>query len=120
MFRNAPYSRAIAADMATLERRLRSLEQRLERSGGSLSSTASQAVDRVGEVIASSLGDMADRFRGSARSMGGEAMKLSGTAAKAGNDVIQRLADEVERRPIAALIVVAGIGILLGLAGRRH
>src|ERR1051325_3756956 len=131
MFHHAPYSRAIAADMAEIERRLRSLEKRLERTGGSVSASASQAVDRTGEMIASALGDMAERFRGvrtdvaerfrdGAHSMSDEAMKLGGGAARLGNDALRRIADEVERRPLTAVAVVAGIGILLGLSGRRH
>jgi ElaB/YqjD/DUF883 family membrane-anchored ribosome-binding protein len=130
MFRNAPYSRAIAADMAEMERRLRSLEKRLERTGGSVSAGASQAVDRASEVIvgaASALSDIAERFRGGARSVSGEAakfgneaMKFGNGAARFGNDALHRIADEVERRPLTAIAVVAGIGILLGLSGRRH
>jgi len=130
MFHHAPYSRAIAADMAEIERRLRSLEKRLERTGGTVSAGASQAIDRAGEVImgaANALGDIAERFRGGARSVsdeavkfGGEAVKLGNGAARLSNDALRRIADEVERRPLTAIAVVAGIGILLGLAGRRH
>ena len=90
-----PLSRAIAVDMAEIERRLRSLEKRLERTGGTVSANASQAVDRAGEVIASALGDMAERFRGGARSVGDEAMKLGNGAARLGNDTLRRVADEV-------------------------
>jgi ElaB/YqjD/DUF883 family membrane-anchored ribosome-binding protein len=124
MFRHAPYTRAIAADMAEIERRLRSLEKRLEQSGGAVSAQASQAVDRAGELIAGVLGDWSDRFRSGARSIGDDAVKqaaqLSRGAARLGNDALRRVADEIERRPLTALAVVAGIGILLGLAGRRR
>jgi len=130
MFRHAPYSRAIASDMAEIERRLRALEKRLERTGGGLSASATQALDRAGEVIAgaaSALGDIGERFRGGARSVGDEAAKLGSEAIRFGNgaarlsnDTLRRIAEEVERRPLTALAVVAGIGILLGLAGRRH
>jgi ElaB/YqjD/DUF883 family membrane-anchored ribosome-binding protein len=124
MFRHAPYSRAIAADMAEVERRLRSLEKRLERTGGAVSANASQAIDRAGDAIAGVLGDWSERFRNGARSIGDEAMqevtKLGTGAARLGNNALHRVAGEVERRPLTALAVVAGIGILLGLAGRRH
>ena len=130
MFRHAPYSRAIASDMADIERRLRALEKQLERTGGGLSASATQGLDRAGELIAaaaSALGDMGGRFRGGARSVGDEAAKFGSEAIKFGNgaarlsnDALHRIAGEVERRPLTALAVVAGIGILLGLAGRRH
>jgi ElaB/YqjD/DUF883 family membrane-anchored ribosome-binding protein len=121
MFRHAPYSRAVAADMAEIERRLRSLEKRLERTGGSISSSAAQAMDRGSEVFANTLSDLADRFRGiNAGAVGSEALKFGNAAAQVGNDVVRRVANEVERRPLTALAVVAGIGILLGLSSRRH
>ena len=120
MSRQGLYSRAIAADVAEIERRLRSLEKRLERTGGIVSAGASQAVDRSGEVIANALGDMAERFRGGARSMSGEALKFGNGAAQLGNDALRRIAHEVERRPLTAIAVVAGIGILLGFSSRRH
>jgi ElaB/YqjD/DUF883 family membrane-anchored ribosome-binding protein len=120
MFRQASTSRAIAADVAEIERRLRSLEKRLQRTGGAVSAGAVQAVDRAGEVVASALGDMAERFRGGARSVSDEASKFGHGAARVGNDAVRWIADEVERRPLTAIAVVAGIGILVGLSSRRH
>ncbi len=126
MFRQSGYSRAsghsraIAADLTEIERRLRSLEKQLERVGGRTSATAVQAADRVGDAVASALSEIGDRFRGGTRSVGGEAIKLGNEAAKLGNDALRRLADEVEHRPLVTLAVAAGVGFLVGLAAHRH
>jgi ElaB/YqjD/DUF883 family membrane-anchored ribosome-binding protein len=58
-----------------------------------------------------SLSSIADRFRGGAHSMGDEAAKL-------GNDVLRRLSNEIEHRPLVTLAVAVGVGILVGLAIR--
>jgi ElaB/YqjD/DUF883 family membrane-anchored ribosome-binding protein len=123
MFRQSGSSRAISADIGEIERRLRSLEQQLERVGSRTSASASQAADRVGDAIAAALSGIADRFRGGANSFGDEAAKISSEAAKIGNeaaklgnDALRRLANEVEHRPLVTLAVAVGVGVLIGLA----
>ncbi|HZN27755.1 MAG TPA: hypothetical protein VFB88_00215 [Xanthobacteraceae bacterium] len=114
----------MSADLAEIERRLRALEKRLERAGSRTASGAVQAADRMGDAIASALSDMSDRFRDGSRSVGGGALKLGNEAAKEaaklGNDALQRLADEVERRPLTTLAIAAGVGLIVGLAAHRH
>ena len=78
-----------------------------------------QATDRVGEIIATALGDAADRFRGGARSVGDEAARFGQEAARVGNDALRRISEEVEHRPLFMLAIAAGVGFLVGLAGRR-
>jgi ElaB/YqjD/DUF883 family membrane-anchored ribosome-binding protein len=119
MFGQSGYSRAISADIGEIDRRLRALEDRLERVGGRASASAVQAADRVGENVASALSSMADRLRGGANSMGGEAAKIRSEAAKLGNDALRRLSHEVEHRPLVTLAVAVGVGILVGLASHR-
>ena len=120
MFRQAGYSRAIAVDVADIEHRLRKLENRLERLGSRATANASQAVDRVSDVLASALSDISERFRGGAGSMSDEALKFGGEAARLGNDAVRRLSAEVKHRPLMALAIVATVGILLGLSSRRR
>ena len=124
MFSQSGYSRAMSADLAEIERRLRALEKRLERAGSRTASGAVQAADRMGDAIASALSDMSDRFRDGSRSVGGGALKLSNDAAKEaaklGSDALQRLADEVDRRPLTTLAIAAGVGLIVGLAAHRH
>jgi uncharacterized protein YukE len=120
MLGQSGYSRAMSANVGEIERRLRSVEQRLERGGGRASASTMQTADHVGETIASALSGIADRFRGGANSMSDEAAKFGSEAAKLGNHVLHRLSKEVEHRPIVTLAVAVGVGILVGLARRRH
>lgn len=120
MFSQPRYSRAISAQVGEVERRLRSLEQRLERAGDHAPATARHAADRAGDVIASALGSIVDRFRGDSDSIGDAATKIGGQAAKIGDDALRRLSKEVEHRPLVTLAVAVGVGILVGAISRRH
>jgi ElaB/YqjD/DUF883 family membrane-anchored ribosome-binding protein len=120
MFSQPRYSRAISAQVGEVERRLRSLEQRLERAGDHAPVTARHAADRAGDVIASALGSIVDRFRGDSDSIGDAATKIGGQAAKIGDDALRRLSKEVEHRPLVTLAVAVGVGILVGAISRRH
>jgi len=103
-----------------IERRLRLLEQAVERRSGRISANAVDAADHLGETIASAFSNAADRFRRRARSVGNEAEKVSGQAADLGKDILQRLSHEVEHRPLVAIAVAIGVGILIGLASKRR
>jgi ElaB/YqjD/DUF883 family membrane-anchored ribosome-binding protein len=63
---------------------------------------------------------MADRFRGKAGSVSDQAGRMGNEAAKLGNDALRRLSREVEHRPLVTLAVAVGVGILIGVASRRH
>jgi ElaB/YqjD/DUF883 family membrane-anchored ribosome-binding protein len=112
-------SRASSANVGEIERRLRSLEQRLARAGSRASAGAVETADQVGDSIASALSSIADRLRGGADSMRGEAAKIGGEAARLGNDALRRLGNEVGHRPLVTLGVAIGVGILIGWASHR-
>ena len=111
MLGQSGYSRAMLPDVRKIERRLRSLEQQLERVGGRTSASTAEVAERAGAAIAPVLSSIADRFRGGTHSMSDEAAKL-------GNDALRRLSNEVEHRPLVTLAVAVGVGILVGLASR--
>jgi ElaB/YqjD/DUF883 family membrane-anchored ribosome-binding protein len=52
--------------------------------------------------------------------MSDQAGKMGNEAAKLGNDALRRLSSEVEHRPLVTLAVAVGVGILIGVASRRH
>jgi hypothetical protein len=118
------HARATSADIADLARRVQMLERQLGRAAGAagrnVSAGVSQTADRVADTLAAVLIDAADRFRGGARSMGDEVSRVGHQAARLGNDALRRISDEVERRPLAVLAIAAGIGFLIGIAGRRR
>src|SRR5262245_20453185 len=111
------YSRVPSAHVGDIERRLRSIERRLERAGGRASASATQTADHVGDVIASALSGIAERFRGDAGGMADEAAKLGG---QVGNNALHRVPKEVEHRPLVTLAVASGVGVLVGLASHRR
>jgi len=111
MLGQSGYSRAVLPNVREIERRLRSLEQQLERVGGRTSASTAEVAERAGAAIAPVLSSIADRFRGGTHSMSDEAAKL-------GNDALRRLSNEVEHRPLVTLAVAVGVGILVGLASR--
>jgi hypothetical protein len=119
MFDQARYSRAISANVDEIERRLRSVEQRLERAGGHAFAKPAQAANDVADALASALSAVADRFRGGTVSLG-DAAKIGNEAARLGNDALRRLSKEVEQRPLVLLGVAVGVGILVGLISRRR
>jgi ElaB/YqjD/DUF883 family membrane-anchored ribosome-binding protein len=114
------HSRAMPARVGEIERRLRSVEQRLGRVGGRASASAVQTADHVGETVATALSSIADRFREGANSMSDEVAKIGSEGARLGNDALRRLTKEVEHRPLVTLAVAVSVGILVGLAQRRH
>jgi hypothetical protein len=79
-----------------------------------------EATDRVSEALVSALGDLVDRFRGSGRSISGEAARFGYEAGKFGNDALRRVAAEVEQRPLVTLAIAVGVGLLIGMAARRN
>jgi len=114
-----------AREFADIDRRMQQLERRFDGLGSAASRTvssgfanAAQATDRVGDALVGALSELVDRFRGGARSVG--ASRFGQEAGKLSSDALRRLTTEVEHRPLVMLAVAAGIGLLVGLAGRRH
>ena len=129
MSRQSSYVR----EFADVERRMQRLENQIERLGGVASRTAAsgmasavQATDRVSDAIVSALGDVIDRFRGGARSVGEasrfgqDAARFGHEATKLGGVALRRVSTEVEQRPLMMIAVAVGVGLLIGWAGRRN
>ena len=113
------YSR-VGPTYGEIERRLGLLEQAVERGSGRVSAGATDAADRLGEIIASALNSIAGRYRRGAHSMGDEAAKIGGAAADLGNDVLQHLSREIKHRPLVTLAVTICVEILVGIVSNRR
>ncbi len=98
-----------------IERRLQALENRLN----TTSTNARESAENLGDAIASALTGWADRFRQGAGTVGDQSAALGRGAAKLGNVAVNRIADETGRRPLFALAVAVGVGILIGMAARN-
>ena len=107
------WHRAETGRAAHLDRLLHDLERRL----AGLSRTvyaprAAPAVDRVSDSFSAAFNDVADKFRGRARAVVGDASHLSEDALKFGNDALRKLTREVEHRPLMMLAIAVGVGAL--------
>jgi ElaB/YqjD/DUF883 family membrane-anchored ribosome-binding protein len=122
---------AFDRNISALEDRLHALEDQIDQLGRSAgrraSANVSAAGDHIGDAIAAAVTEIVDRFRSGRRLAGDEAMRFGHEAAKfgtkVGNDTLQRVASEVEHRPLVTLAVAIGVGVLIGMAGgaaRRH
>jgi ElaB/YqjD/DUF883 family membrane-anchored ribosome-binding protein len=121
-------SSAFDRNISALEGRLHALEKELDKMGRTAGRRASAGVagvsaagDHIGDAIAAAVTEIVDRFRSGRRLAGDEAMRFGNEAAKLGakmgNDALQRMASEVEHRPLITLAVAVGVGILIGMAG---
>jgi ElaB/YqjD/DUF883 family membrane-anchored ribosome-binding protein len=125
---------AFDRNISALEGRLHALEDQIDQidqlgrsAGRRASANVSAAGDHIGDAIAAAVTEIVDRFRSGRRVAGDEAMRFGNEAAKfgakVGNDALQRVASEVEHRPLVTLAVAIGVGVLIGMAGgaaRRH
>ena len=117
MARNSSGSRsATAREIAEIEQLLRQLEGRLARLGVSAAADIREAGSAIPGLVSDAFGALTehlrDRFGDSARHAGEE-------AARAGSRAWHRVEGEISHRPLATLAVVAGLGLLVGMLGRR-
>jgi ElaB/YqjD/DUF883 family membrane-anchored ribosome-binding protein len=113
------FSRLISAEAGEIERRLQALEKRLNIAGTRASTNAGNTAQDLGDAIASALSSWADRFRQGASTVGDQSAALGRDAARLGTQAMNRIADETGRRPLFALAVAIGVGILIGMAARN-
>lgn len=108
--------KSAAAEVAAIEDLVSDLEKRLRRLSSTARNETRGASGDVSDFVSDALGGIMARVRGSAATMG---QSVAQETSKAGADVIKKLADEVEHRPLMMLGIAAGIGFLAGLASRR-
>lgn len=112
-------------DVTELEQVIRRLENRVAQltssknihsavssATGEVGSMVTHATNHVGEMVADTLTDVAQKIRGGTQSVT--------SAARLGTGAIQRIGNELERRPLMTVAIALGIGFLAGLAGRRE
>ena len=121
MARHSRNSRsATARDISEIGELLRQLEGRLEHLGASAVTDARAAGSAIPDMIFETLSDLSGRVRALLRD---RAHDVGAQAARVGSDAWHKVEDEVSHRPLATLAtlaVVAGLGFLFGVLGRRH
>jgi ElaB/YqjD/DUF883 family membrane-anchored ribosome-binding protein len=110
------YTRAISSEVGEIERRLRILERSIEKLGARASSNARDTADGLGESVASALSSWADRFRQGASSLSDQSAAFGKDAARYGTAALNQISNETEQRPLIAVAVALGVGILIGMA----
>lgn len=108
--------KSAAEEVAAIEDLVSDLEKRLRRLSSTARNETSGASGDVSDFVSDALGGIMARVRDSAATMG---QSVAQETSKAGADVIKKLTDEVEHRPLMMLGIAAGIGFLAGLANRR-
>lgn len=93
MFARSDSRRSLSANIGEIEKRLRLLEQRLDRASGRASAGAVETGEHVKDAIASALAGVIDQFRSGG--MSGEAVKIGNEAAKLGGEAVRRLSKEL-------------------------
>jgi hypothetical protein len=121
MFHRRSSAAAIASHVRAIENELGRIGRSAVRQASARGSTVG---DQIGDAVTPILTEIADRLRSGRRvateeaaRFGNEAVKFGG---KIGNDALDRIAMEVEYRPLVTLAVAIGVGILIGIAGRRR
>ncbi len=119
MFGSSRFSQLTSTQTDEIERRLNALEKRLNEIGTRFSTNSRDIVGDLGDVIASALSDWAERFRQGASTVGDQSAALGKDAARLGTIAIDRIGEESRQRPLIAVAVALGVGILLGIAFRK-
>ena len=113
------FNQLTSAQTDEIERRLNALEKRLNEIGTRFSTNSRDIVGDLGDVIASALSNWAERFRQGASTVGDQSAALGKDAARLGTIAIDRIGEESRQRPLIAVAVALGVGILLGIALRK-
>jgi hypothetical protein len=115
-----PRISAIAGHLRAIEKELGGIRQS---AGRRAAAGASAAGNQIADAIEPILHEIVDRFGGGQRlgvdqvaRVGNEAVKIG---ARVGSNALERIATQTKHRPLVTLAVAIGVGILIGMAGRR-
>ena len=114
--------------LSTIVGHLRAIEKELgglgRNAGRRASARSSEAADHIGDAIAPILNEIANHLGRGQRAavdgvtnLGHDAVRIG---ARVSNDALERIATRTKSRPVLALAVAVGFGILLGVATRQR
>jgi ElaB/YqjD/DUF883 family membrane-anchored ribosome-binding protein len=112
-------ARYIRSEVGDIERRLHSLEKTIEKLGSRTSSPRDTA-GGLADAAALVLSRWAPRFREGASAFGDRSTAVGRDAARYGTIALDRISEETEERPLVAVAIAFGVGILIGMATRNR
>jgi ElaB/YqjD/DUF883 family membrane-anchored ribosome-binding protein len=111
----AKKSKAQTDDIAAVEGLMQDLESRLRRLNTKTKSETSGGADDIADFVSQTLARIAAQVRDTA---GAATDRLASEATEASTDVIKKIWEEMERRPMVTLALAAAAGYLLGLISK--
>ena len=116
-----PRVSAIAGHLRAIEKELGAISDGAgRRAAASASATGNQIAEAIVPIFNEIIGRLGRGQRlavDEAANFGNEAVK---TGARVGSDALDRIATQAKNRPLVTLAVAIGVGILIGIAGRRN
>ena len=112
----AKKNKAQTDDIAAVEELMQDLESRLRRLTGKTKSDAGDGSDDIADFVSHTLGRIAGQVRDTADTA---TDTLETEASHAGTDLVKRIWEEMERRPLITLALAAAGGYLLGLLSKQ-
>jgi hypothetical protein len=109
-------SKAQTDDIAAVEELMQDLESRLRRLNAKAKPDVAGGVDDITDFVAQTLARIAAQARDTADTA---TDTLASEATEAGSDLIKRVWQEMERRPLLTLALAAAGGYLLGLISKQ-
>jgi ElaB/YqjD/DUF883 family membrane-anchored ribosome-binding protein len=113
-------ARYIRSEVGEIERQLRSLEKTIEKLGSRTSSQARDTAGGLADAAALVLSRWGPRFREGANALSDRSAAVGTDAARYGTMALDRIAEETEERPLVAIAIALGVGILIGMASRSR
>ena len=116
MTASSRYTRAISSEVGDIERRLQTLQNGLEKLRARSTANARDTADSLSDALSSALSGWSERFRQGASTLGDQSAALGKDAARYGAAALSQISKETEQRPLIAIALALGVGILIGMA----
>jgi hypothetical protein len=108
------------AQIAELQRGVRTLDRLLSRMSDATAETARDTIQKGRDSAADAFGDVAERFRTGAGRVGKEAVRLGHRASALGELSLDRFAKNVGVHPLMVVGIAVGLGAIIGAARYRY
>jgi ElaB/YqjD/DUF883 family membrane-anchored ribosome-binding protein len=112
----AKKSKASSDDIAAVEELMQDLETRLRRMNTKGKADLPGGPEEISDFVAQTLARIAEQVRGTADAA---TDSLANEATRASTDILKKIWEEMEHRPLLTLALAAGAGYLLGLIGKK-